>query len=73
MTATSARITLSPAAALARHDHRYWNDLYRRHLESAPRTRCACATGGLCALAERFSKNADAAGWRYSEATGNWQ
>jgi hypothetical protein len=67
---SSVTSILSPAAAMARHDHRYWNDLYRRHLENAPRTRCACATGGLCALAERFSKNADAAGIRWQLAEG---
>jgi hypothetical protein len=69
MTATSARATLSPAAALARHDHRYWHARYREHLLLSAVALCGCQDGGqLCPDGQRFNDEADAAGKRWERA-----
>jgi hypothetical protein len=68
MTATSARATMSPAAALARHDHRYWHRLYALHVNDGG---CpVCSTGGLCDEGRRLNDKADDAGRRWARADG---
>jgi hypothetical protein len=66
-----AEITLSPAAALARHDHRYWHARYRNHLLLSDVTLCGCQDGGrLCPDGQRFNDEADEAGRRWARAEG---
>jgi hypothetical protein len=68
MSAISARATMSPAAALARHDHRYWHRLYDEHINGAG---CpVCSTGGLCDEGRRLCAEADDAGKRWECAKG---
>jgi hypothetical protein len=68
MTAAARRLTMSPAAALARHDHRWWHRLYDRHVngDDCP----ICSTGALCDEGRRLCAEADDAGRRWQRAEG---